>query len=273
MGLCMLKYDLIIIAAGEGTRLKNHTTVPKALIKINGECNLLRTINLVWNKFRKVFVVSSKRNHKLFQEELKCLPKIMAEKVELIGIDSGKGDGHAVLKAIHEIYSDQDGGFQNAQDDEHSVEKFFVMWGDAYLTDPQVFDECMEYDDQYNVKPMLIPVVMEKDPYVSFLVDENMNCISADFSKRGEHHPNGYHDQSIFLCCTICVQNSLEILDAAYNKNGRYITDSGENTFLYVIHYFYNIDFPAKALVVNPCTKGFNTREEIIKIENEEGNI
>lgn len=258
-------YDLIIIAAGNGSRIKDYSDLPKALVPLMGQPNLFFTLEAAYGKVDNIYVISNRSNYETFREYIDKFYetfKVMIEErnqetsIHLIAIDSGKGDGHAVRNAIQEI-SAQHGEFKLA-------DKFFVMWGDAYLFDSSIFDTCIEYDKAYDVKPMLVPVVFEKNPYVSFLLDSTMKCVSVDFSKYGEHHPSGYHDQSIFLCCKTCVENSLDILEAMFNKNGRYVSETGENTFLYLIHYFHNIEFSAQAIILdNPVTMGFNSGDEL----------
>jgi NDP-sugar pyrophosphorylase family protein len=254
-----MDYDLLIIAAGNGTRMGN-ISIPKALININGTPNLENTLNKINGIFRRIYVVSNKKNVDKFDlfvgNYIGCNPKYNSE-IRVIAIDSGKGDGHAVMEAIKEI--------KNLK--EELTEKFFILWGDAYISNNYIFEECISFDKLYDIKPMLVPVVKEDNPYVTFLTDNDMNCISVDFSKRGEKHLSGFHDQCIFLCCKTCLENSLDVLNAAYYKNGRYITDSGEMTFLYIIHYFYNIGFPARAIVTDYPQLSYNTQEEIKIIE------
>lgn len=255
-----MEYDLLIIAAGNGTRMGN-ISVPKALVNINGIPNLENTLNQVDGIFRNVYIVSNKQNVDKFDsfagKYIGCHPEYNG-KIRVVAIDSGKGDGHAVMEAMKQI--------QKIFIDE-LTEKFFVLWGDAYISNNCIFDECISFDKLYDVKPMLVPVVKEENPYVTFLTDNDMKCISVDFSKRGEKHASGFHDQCIFLCCKTCLENSLDVLNAAYYKNGRYITDSGELTFLYLIHYFYNIDYAAIAIVTDCPQLSFNTPEEVKQIE------
>lgn len=248
-------YDLIIIAAGNGTRMGN-IHVPKALIDINGIPNLENTLNKIDGMFRNIYVVGNNKNIDMFDvfvgKYIHC--NQFSGNIKTISIDSGKGDGHAVMAAMTII-------------GEELADKFFVLWGDAYISHPEIFEECMKYDKTHDIKPMLIPVVKEDNPYVTFLVDKDMRCMSVDFSKRGEKHDNGFHDQCIFLCCKTCLENSLDVLDAAYFKNGRYITDSGELTFLYLVHYFYNIEYAATAIVTDYPQFSYNTMDEVKAIE------
>jgi hypothetical protein len=148
------------------------------------------------------------------------------------------------------------------------------MWGDAYLTSHEIFNDCVMEKQRPNnaLVSMFIPVVNEKEPYVTFIVDKDMNCLAADFSKRGEHHPTGFHDQCIFLCNTQIILQALNTLEKAYFKNGRYVTDSGELTFLYLVHYLYNngiLDDSrcAKAIITDSPVLSYNTAGEVKDIE------
>ncbi len=256
-------FDIMIVAAGNGTRMGSDA-LPKILTEINGKTNLQNTIKKISDcgKIGQIFVIVNKRNRdaiaKKINEIIPYYGHPLMDKIFEIEIESGRGDGHAVLEAYRTILKTTKKKISNT---------FFVMWGDAYLTSENIFMDCIQEFEKDTIRSMFIPVVNEKDPYVTFVVDKNMNCIGADFSKRGEKHPTGFHDQCVFLCNTKSVIDGLSTLESAYLKNGRYVTDSGELTFLYLVHYFYNIDKPAKALITDSPVLSYNTMGEVKEIE------
>lgn len=257
-------FDLMIVAAGNGTRMGSDA-LPKILIEINGKANLHNTIEKASScpKIGNIYIIVNKRNKTVIVESVKEIVSYyghpLMDRIFEIEIESGRGDGHAVLEAYRTI--------TKTKRIKKFSESFFVMWGDAYLTSNNIFVDCVQEYEKDKTRSMFIPVVNEKDPYVTFVVDKNMNCIGADFSKRGEKHPTGFHDQCVFLCNTKNIIDGLSTLDSAYLKNGRYVTDSGELTFLYLVHYFYNIENAAKALITDSPVLSYNTMGEVKEIE------
>jgi hypothetical protein len=251
--------NVFIIAAGNGSRLGSE--IPKALYPIAGTPNIIYTIHHVFKAAERVgeevsvHVVCSHTRLDRFEKALK--QEMQAHNnVHLLPISSGLGDGHAVMTV-----------FQNVarSDVLESTEESIIIWGDAVISYPNIglIEELLRYDLSGTDAPMVLPVVMEKDPYVSILMDStNERCISADFSKMGEHHPSGFHDQCVFKVRTKSALQALMIMHAAYWKNGRYTTETRELTFLYLIHYFYNKAFPAVAYQTEFKVLSFNTVEE-----------
>jgi bifunctional N-acetylglucosamine-1-phosphate-uridyltransferase/glucosamine-1-phosphate-acetyltransferase GlmU-like protein len=246
---------IYIIAAGNGSRLGSK--IPKALYPIAGEPNIQRTIRLVKQAIvntdnpAEIVIVCSKQRQADFEA--------LNSDVAILPISSGLGDGHAVMTALAEQLYDGTGYYKQES-------QSLIIWGDAVLESSGIIEEAITIE--LGLTPMMLPVVMEKDPYVSILLDNNSgDCISADFSKMGEHHPSGFHDQCIFKIKTWIIFARLEQMHAAYWKNGRYTTETKELTFLYLIHYLYNIAQAAKAYTSEFTVHSFNTVEEAARIE------
>jgi bifunctional N-acetylglucosamine-1-phosphate-uridyltransferase/glucosamine-1-phosphate-acetyltransferase GlmU-like protein len=253
-------FDMIIVAAGNGTRM-GENSIPKVLTRINGKINLLNTLEKILEfdqrtkLVNRIFIVTNSRNYDAIstcRNNFLEVNKIFTE-INIISISSGRGDGHAVLESLKYI--------------KQQMSSSFIIWGDAYLTSSNIFDDCIQEEDNNSNYSMIIPVINEKNPYVTFIVDKSMNCVSADFSKRGEQHPSGFHDQCVFLCNNDTIKTGLAILENAFFKNGRYVTDSGELTFLYLVHYFYNCNIPAKAIITDSPVLSYNTLGEVKEIE------
>jgi hypothetical protein len=96
-----------------------------------------------------------------------------------------------------------------------------------------------------------------------------MQCISADFSKHGESHANGFHDQSVFRFDISRLMKSLSDLHSALWKNDRYITPGGELSLLYSFHYLYNSHDPVYVYETAHPTLSFNTIEEVVDIQRD----
>lgn len=248
--------DLFIIAAGKGSRMGGN--IPKALVPIaDGQPCLTTTLQQIGHKFRKVFVVTNEIIQDRWLEyfnELSRFPRL-AQNVFNVPISSGLGDGHAVMRGLEAV------GLASPPND------VVIMWGDVFVQHAEIADELLSF----NIRKYsgIIPAVRENNPYVSLLVDGEMNCISADFSKYGENHPTGFHDQSIFRFNGHELLKSLRALHSCFWKGGRYITPGGELSMLYAFHYLYNQDDAAIVYETIYPTLSFNTPDEVLSIQKE----
>jgi|LakMenE01Jun11ns_1017448.scaffolds.fasta_scaffold9959694_71 bifunctional N-acetylglucosamine-1-phosphate-uridyltransferase/glucosamine-1-phosphate-acetyltransferase GlmU-like protein len=246
--------NLIIIAAGNGKRMGN-INVPKVLYPVNGVPNLKRIItNAIESEvFDSIDLVIKDSAVKSFKEFLDNSEFDI--KINLIPINSGLGDGHAILSM-----------YKNA----HQYNNSILVWGDVYIDSPMIFKELKDVGSSTgnNFSSAVIPVCTEKNPYVTILTDSNMNALSADFSKLGETHLEGFHDQSIFYINNDVIYDSLQKMHEVLWKNGQYITQSKELNFLHILHYLRNINYPANCYITEYPTKSFNSIEELTKLEN-----
>lgn len=243
--------ELIIIAAGNGKRMGN-ILVPKVLYPVNGMPNLQRIINAAEDSqvFRSIQLVVKESAEDAFNEYLEKNPPLLD--ISIIPISSGFGDGHAIMEALTQI-----GG-----DNEEAV----VIWGDTYIENGMLFQELSSYQEQcYNV---IVPVYKEENPYVTILADQDMNITGADFSKLGEKHFEGLHDQSVFMINKNATLEALKVMHSVLWKNGRYISESKELNFLHAMHFLYNFDEPATCYITEYPTKSFNSIDEVKRIEN-----
>lgn len=253
--------DLYIIAAGHGSRLG--ANVPKPLVEIDGEPCITRTLKILGKKFNKIFIVANDLAREHWNSYSNCTydnPKgNLPDNVHILYITSGLGDGHATfqgLKAAKNVSNRCE--FALSSD-------IVITWGDVFFAQPEIIDELL---NQPNMFSGFIPAVHEQNPYVTLLVDENMFCLSADFSKYGENHPHGFHDQSVFRFDYIELWNALTELHRAFWKNGRYVTPGGELSLLHTFHYFYNKNTPLLVYSTDYKTQSFNTLAELEAIRN-----
>lgn len=250
--------DLYIIAAGKGSRMGG--SLPKALLPITDEPCLTTTLKQIGHKFKNVFVVTNVDIQTDWEYYFaNSLYKLM-KNVRNIPITSGLGDGHAVLSAFSKV------------DEMHltaEVERsndVVICWGDVFFQHSEIIDELLSRPLKFSG---IIPAVMKDDPYVSLLVDSSLACISADFSKYGEKHPTGFHDQSVFRFNMSMLRDALSSLNRCFWKNGRYITPGGELSLLHSFHYLYNIGLPAHVYGTDYPTLSFNTPDEVRIIQEE----
>jgi molybdopterin-guanine dinucleotide biosynthesis protein A len=255
----MSNTDLYVIAAGRGSRMG--TDFPKALVEVNDdEPCLTTTLRHVGLKFETVFVVTSSLAseywHGYFQD-LKVIHPELAGRVVNLPIRSGLGDGHATLQAM--LAAERGVSAMLAQD-------VVVMWGDVFLQDGAIMDELLSMNPEGSG---LLPAVRTENPYVALLVNERMQCLSADFSKFGELHAIGYHDQSVFRFSRPRLKASLWDLHRALWKNGRYISSGGELSLLYSFHQLYNAAEPAYVYETLYPTCSFNSVDDVVAIRRD----
>ena len=238
---------LIIVAAGNGTRMGTQT-FPKVLHPILGSTNLERTYGFAYDLFDEICVVVKMNDKKTF-ERFKLLNKM--NKLTVIPIVSGKGDGHAVLEALT---------FMSFS----PFDPLVIMWGDAVLMGPEVLQEMLDFTPE---GVLYFPVRYEELPYVWFQQDDDGYVSSANFSKKGEVIPEGYHDQSIFGTKDVLeLRRCLDTMDKVQRRNEQYLT-GGELNFLHVIHYLYNDNKPSEMFETQNQVFAFNTVLEAETIE------
>lgn len=250
--------DLYIIAAGHGSRLGGG--VPKALVHILDEPCLTTTLKHVVPNFRRVFVITSVLAHNAWSTYFSGLDRLnpqLRERLVHLPIEPGVGDGHSALK-----------GMQAAQRLHRSSlpDDMVVMWGDVFLPGQELIRELL-------ARPCkgagLLPAVAKKNPYVCLRVNEEMQCICADFSKHGEHHAMGLHDQSVFRFVRPRLLENLAELHKSLWKHDRHLAPGGELSLLHCLHRLYNSGTPAHVYETAYAIRSFNTQEEVAQIRQE----
>lgn len=251
----MKKTHLYIIAAGIGSRMNSN--VPKALLEVSpGTKNYLNTINEFYDGVDYINVVVNEQMRDVWAiEQEYCANRY--EKVRFIYIKSGKGDGHAVLRAlVTSIYRDEDVGI--------------VCWGDAVFTNgADLLKEMRAKNDAYFYGG-IIPAHKEENPYVNLLVDDNSNCIGVQFSKLAEitHGTIGFHDQCIFMFASLGkLYDALYDLDRAYSRvaysdDHGYRTANGELSLLLVFPFLYQQGDHFHVYETQFNVASFNTMQE-----------
>lgn len=256
--------DLYVICAGKGSRLASG--IPKALYPIVDHPCLTTTLQQIGHKFSNVFIVTNNAVQNVWDDYFKGLKTEFPElykNITNIPIDSGLGDGHAVLQAFKRAP-----GTAKVKNSVAMSNDVIIAWGDVFFPQAEIIDEMISCPISSSDVGVL-PVVRENTPYVSLLVNEKMYCTGADFSKYGENHPTGLHDQSVFRFKKDTLWGALSALHMAFWKNGRYITPGGELSLLYSFHMLYNNGIPAKVYETSYPTLSFNTTDEVKLIQEE----
>jgi len=254
----MATADLYIVAAGNGSRM--NAKLPKALVPITDEPCLTSNLQQIGEKFRRVFIVTNVRASEAWQEYFAALdanyPEL-ANRIVNLPIESGLGDGHATLHGLRAAEAAEGGAL---------AEDIIVAWGDVFFKHAETIDEllmaCLAGSG-------LLPAVHEDNPYVALLVNEHMQCVSADFAKYGESHNAGLHDQSVFRFRRHRLMTSLGEIHNALWKGRRYITPGGELSLLYSFHQLFNSGNPAYVYETRYPTLSFNTVDEVASIQRE----
>ncbi len=226
---------IYFIAAGKGSRMKS--SKPKALHNVCGVPNVVRNINLIQD-FSDYRVVVNISDRKIFSEYV--------DKSKIITIESGYGSGHAIMKL-------------NLKDDD------IIIWGDAVITDIEIIKELMDYE--YNNYSLIVPLKKVKNPYVNFLLTDDSKIKEVLFSKYGEISNSGYQDCCIFKASESLIKHLKGVHYAIWKD--RYITESNEFEFLYIIHYLYNISESAVGFLTEypHGVLSYNNTEELNSIE------
>ena len=226
-----------ILAAGKQTRFKS--SLPKALVEIDGKCLLDTNIDLLKRVCDKVYVVCSHNNKEFFDPN----------KYQLIEVESGFGSGDALYKATKDLYFAM-------------YDEVIVCWGDVLLND-RIVDKLTKL-----TKSALIPCIWEEKPYVRFEFDRlkgDLCNVKVYYSKYGAEVRPGYHDMSIFKFDAVRLKKALHRYISEYvNPDNSYNANNNEFELLEV----FNKGMRGEPLVLpeEDATKSFNTLEELNRI-------
>ncbi len=246
---------LTILAAGRAKRffqscIFDQSLIPdKSLAPINGKPNLINTLEKTDQYFDKFYIVINEKYQKIFQQTLEDYQR----KIELIALpstQSGIGSGAAVMAALSRI----------------KYQEIILLWGDAFVSNTLIIEELINYQ---SAAVLSLPLCHTKDPYVSFVLNQNLNAIAVDFSKYGEVRQSGYQDQCVFKIKKSLL-DYLKIFHQATFKESRYITETKEFEFLYIVHLLRNLNKPVKCFISEnkDSIHSYNTVQELKAIEN-----
>ena len=108
--------------------------------------------------------------------------------------------------------------------------------------------------------------------FVGEIMLEDNTQSNNTLTKYNEIHPEGLHDQSIFgvewevVIPALCIMKMVNYKEDG-KGNSKFTTQSGELTFLNIVHYLWNFKDPAFVYVTKHPLMGYNTPEEVKKIQ------
>lgn len=225
--------------------------MPKALAVVHRTPNLINTLRTIKDLFQRVLITVNHEDASQFSDAVRS----EGLSASLIPIASGLGSGHALLQSLCQT---------------SISDPFILCWGDAYFFSGDLIRELLQKDTN---SQLLIPLQQLANPYVSIIVDNELVAHSVDFSKYGERHEVGFKDLGVFKMRTSIV----DILQHFHNANwkkSKYITNSHEFEFLYIVHFLHNVGLPAQCYLTEypNSVRGFNTLEELEKLNLLVGN-
>tara|TARA_Y100001970_G_scaffold219769_1_gene269767 strand:+ start:56675 stop:57433 length:759 start_codon:yes stop_codon:yes gene_type:complete len=241
----------IIPCAGQAKRM-GKIDVPKSLVEIKGKpalLHLLETLNCSFD----IFYIPINIKHK--DHYLSCLPKNLLKKINLIDSEPGSGDGQAVLDAL------------NAIDLKKIRNEIMVCWGDTVLQRDSLINKLLTLKFS---EPLLIPVYLTKDPYVTYLENDLGIPERVAFKRRGEMLDEGKTDISLFLIKAKEIKKTLTELKNNKLKNNTISNINTELNFLDIVEHLYSINNPARTFEIDfyEDVYSFNTMEELGNISN-----
>ena len=230
------KYDFCIIAGGINKRMK--INYPKCLIKVDNKIVLLEILNKIKPYANNIYICCNIYYYDAFMNFEKKMNNLFNNLKFLYfnSIDNlqnyPKGNGETIYQLLeNNILTD----------------KVFIIWSDILISNNKIFEEM--YNLQYNTD-FLIPTVYETDPYAYLILSEDNRVLKIEY-KHNISIEKGYHDQCIFLCDTIKIKNTLNII-----INKEYYD---EINFLDIVNYIDNVTYYETKYPL----KSFNFFEEI----------
>lgn len=226
----------LIFSAGNESRFEDD--YPKCFSMWEGKSFLDRNIEELEKYCDRVVVVTSLQNESFFGN------------YDHIAIDSGKGCGDAVMKAIQSL--------SLAQDD-----MIYIQWGDCLC---QVADIIHETVDCSLNNRVIIPCVFENNPYVSIYKDD-LDRLQVLFSKYGEYAPYAYHDFGTFYAnADYLLKHLQEFSDNIKHNNSYHHKHGNEMQFLDVFNETNILGHIIE--VENRSVISFNSMKDLLKISD-----
>lgn len=223
----------LIMSAGNETRFEGDK--PKSLSMIGDKCLLDMNIGVLKEFCNDVKVVVSTKNESYFHG------------YDTITIESGKGCGDAVMKALAELKCS-------------SSDTCIIMWGDC-IANREVIELML--GRTLDVYDIIVPCHYESKPYVS--LTKVSGYISASFSKYGEigAKEHGFHDFGMFYgFCNIIASSLMDLANRHVDVHGNYIHKHGNE--LNFLDIFNETEIVGDLLEIDDIEpKSFNTLEEL----------
>lgn len=150
----MKKTSFLILAAGDGTRLKS--SMPKFMFKVKNKPLIIWQLEQL-NNFNFDIYILIQQNHEKYIDKLKLTQKSLFKKVKLIYQEKKRGIMNAVLESIYKI----------------NFKYIILIWCDQILISHETYCKVIQ-----NFNKLVLPVIMIKHPYIQISVINNRIKIS-----------------------------------------------------------------------------------------------
>ena len=246
----------IIPCAGRATRM-GEIGLPKALWPINGVPAVERLLNALSPYFQQFYISvnDTKSDKELFRAKL---GNELMEHTVLVETVPGLGEGDAVLRTMEIVPGDYDG-------------EVLITWGDTVIMDEDLVPQCLRLLDQVgNKTPMLLPTVIENEPYVAIIRDDYGIVCDVKFRRRGEICYNKEHDMNLFFGNYLGIKRHLtDIAHELRKTDGTYESFNAELSFLDIVKSMSSKGKEVVAVCMghDDSVGSFNTVEEAQSIE------
>lgn len=243
-----MEYNAYIICAGLSTRFG----YPKFLSKASdgGITVLEHNLNILKRYHKHIYVVL---NEKLELEYRKTVYDICSDLFDVIEIESGKGDAHAIYNALKNTC------MRGAS---------MILWGDTILNE-KAYKECMAMD--FNASFGIVSAY-EMDPYV--VIKEYAGNVVDCYFNTESNSKKLLHDQSLFYIDNAVFLEMFEkysdYINGVLMQITPFIKVRYEYSFIKMMKFIitYYTDIRIKTYVVHDINHTFNTKEEFMKISS-----
>lgn len=238
---------LIILAAGKASRFGGY---PKAFCEIGGKYVVQHTIDKAVNFYPRIYLVLNRDIYEKYYE------KVIGCKV--IGIDTGLGEAHSLLRAIKKI-----------NEMENAVGYLTLCWGDTVFYDEGIFNKTRELTGKFKDNAGFVICSRDEKPYAYFETVGEV-IVKSYFSSCDGIVDQGIHDQSVFVFDSKKIIVQLERYKSflGITEDMEY-TDQIEMKLLNAFTFFYenNMKPMQYCMIEAGKTKSFNTAEELDNIK------
>jgi len=197
--------------------------IPKALWPINGVPAVIKLMKALYPYFQQFYlpVNNTKSDKELFRTTIGV--ELMQHTV-LVETVPGLGEGDAVWRAMNTFPDNYDG-------------EILVTWGDTVIMDKDLVPHCLRLFDQIgNQAPMLLPTVIENEPYVAIIRNEYGIVCDVKFRRRGEICYDKEHDLSLFFGNYSSIKRHLtDMANHLRKPDGTYDSFNDELSFLDIV--------------------------------------
>jgi bifunctional N-acetylglucosamine-1-phosphate-uridyltransferase/glucosamine-1-phosphate-acetyltransferase GlmU-like protein len=171
---------LIIPAAGLGTRLQ--TTMPKALVPVNGKAMVDHLLDLYGSTVERFVLVLHPSFERLVR--LHCAQRPFA--IEYVLQDHQTGMLHAILSAGTQLRA-------------ANPSRVWITWCDQIGVEPMTIQALKRLSDEHAQTALIFPTSTQADPYIHLVRDPTGRIVDVLHRREGDVMPGvGESDMGLF---------------------------------------------------------------------------